>query len=297
MPVSPLPRSSLLIVGIGLGLLVAGCADNAAVTGPDEASDPQLNHGPGPGQHPVSNPGIQGLTAVRNATEEYKDLSAAKADGYTQFSIFVPSMGFHFLHESAINPDGSSALDRKLNRTKPEILVYGDATDDIPDGPNTSPDQEELGAVEYAIPKKESEDDPPQHALALFNNAGEHDWHVHPSTHEPPVAAFNNSPATATITSVEAACHYVGGLEVYMVKTDGTPTNQFFDLRPPSAGGVGLFGNWTATTPEECPETIGSTVDLGELLVIHGPLWTLHAWVWLENPDGPFHPTNAAVLP
>jgi hypothetical protein len=115
-------------------------------------------------------------------TEEYNDLAEAKADGYTLFSPFVPEMGFHYLHESAINEDETSSLDRRLNRTKPEILVYSDKTEG--NSGQFAPHNEGFAAVEYAIPKREGETKPPQHAVALFNNADAHDWHVHPSHHD-----------------------------------------------------------------------------------------------------------------
>jgi hypothetical protein len=45
----------------------------------------------------------------------------------------------------------------------------------------------------------------------------------------------------------------------------------------------------TATPPE------GFAGDADRWVPFGGVLWTLHAWVWKDNPDGVFNPTNTRV--
>lgn len=253
---------------LSFGLLTTAC--DTELAGPEKGSVPD---GTVKTQEEApSNAGLQGLDAVRITTEEYKDLNEAKADGYKLFSPFVPEMGFHYLHESAINEDGSSSLDRRLNRTKPEVLVYSDKTEG--NSGQFAPHNEGFAAVEYAIPKREGETEPPQHAVALFNNADAHDWHVHPSSHE------LGLPHGWT---VHGECHYESGAGVFLAED---PAGDFLLLTP-----QGQVGTWNGSVePSQCPALPGET-----LRIVHGKWWTLHAWIWVENPEGVFHSTNLDV--
>lgn len=267
--------TAVLALALSFGLLITACDSGLTGSEAPETPTPQASQ-----QGPPENPGIQGLNAVRNATEEYKDISEAQADGYKLFSPFVPGMGFHYLHESIINEDGSSALDRRLNRTKPEILVYSDKTAGNSD--QFAPHSEGFAAVEYAIPKGDGETEPPQHAVALFNNAGADDWHVHPSTEELPPSVVAN------IATIHAECHYKGGIGVFLAED---MNGNFVLFTPPT----GAFGSWSGTVaPDQCPTMLGGN-SLPELRIVHGKWWTLHAWIWVSNPEGIFHPTNPDV--
>lgn len=211
------------------------------------------------------------LARVRRATAPYNDLRAATDDGYVQFSPHVPGMGIHYLTDSAIEPDNSSGLDGSLDRTRPEVLVYVD------EGRRSG--QRRLVAVEYAIPK--DGEALPQEAVDLFSAAGEEDWHVHPSVHELPL------PDTWT---VHGECHYQGGIGVFLAEN---PDGDLVLWTPPT----GAFGTWSGTVePEQCPSSLGPN-PLPPLLIAHGKWWTLHAWVWMPNPEGVFHPTNPRVSP
>lgn len=272
--------TAALALALSVGLLSTAC--ESRLTGPEAAST--SDGGPvATQQGPPSNPGIQGLNAVRNTTEKYKDLRKAKADGYRKFSIFVPNMGFHYLQESAINEDGTSDLNRRLNRTDPEILVYGDTEDDPSGDPLVGAEDESFGAVEYAIPKRDGETEPPQHAIAKFNNADADDWHVHPSTHGLPLS---------DAWTIHGECHYVGGPGVFLAED---PDGNFVLWTPPT----GAFGSWSGTVaPNECPSALPGEegdIPLPPLLIAHGKWWTLHAWIWIDNPDGVFHSTNSKV--
>lgn len=212
------------------------------------------------------------LAELRRATARYQDIRAAQEDGYRQFSLHVPKMGLHYLHESAIASDMTSALDRSLDRSDPEVLVYVD------DAPRSG--QRRLVAAEYAIPVEEGEDTPPAEALDLFAAAGADEWHVHPSRH---------ALGLGDGWTVHAECHYQGGMGVFLAEN---PDGDFVRLTP-----IGPAGTWGGSIePAACPESLGGG-DLPPLLIVHGKWWTLHAWAWLPNPEGVFHDTNPRVMP
>jgi len=75
------------------------------------------------------------LEAAKAATEKYRDINVAVAEGFVQGSPDVPGEGFHYL-----NPN---RLDCKFEPGKPEILLYA-----ILPG-HTKP---QLVSLEYAIP-------------------------------------------------------------------------------------------------------------------------------------------------
>lgn len=204
---------------------------------------------------------------LREATVAYDDVSMAREDGYAQFSPKVPGMGYHYLDASAVNDDGTSDLDRSLEVTEPEILVYTGGEDDA---------DKQLAAVEYAIPKEGSS--PPQEAVELFPEADASDWHVHPAAHEIGLESG---------WTIHAECHYEGGAAVFLAEN---PNGSFVRLTP-----GGPAGTWSGTiAPDQCPQELDGD-SLPPLLLVHGKWWTLHAWVWMDNPEGLFHPTNPNV--
>lgn len=208
------------------------------------------------------------LAQVRRATARYNDLRAATANGFVQFSPHVPGMGIHYLDSSVMNSDGSSDLDDELDPLSPEILVYVDQA------PRSH--QQRLVAVEYAVPK--DGESPPPNAVSLFSEADAGDWHVHPSAHELPLSHE---------WTVHGECHYQGGLGVFLAEN---PDGEFVLWTPPT----GPMGSWSGTVaPDQCPATLGGN----PLLIAHGKWWTLHAWVWMPNPEGVFHSTNPRVVP
>lgn len=211
------------------------------------------------------------LAEVRRALAAYNDLRAARADGYTQFSIHVPGMGIHHLTSSAIGADGNSTLDGSLDRTDPEILVY---VDDAADAAKRNP-QRRLVAAEYAVPKNGPS--PPSEAVNLFTGADADDWHVHPSRHE------FGLPASWTL---HGECHYEGGLGIFLAENSSGLL-----LWTPVAGNVGSWDG-PPITAADCPATGPAGTPL---LIGHGKWWTLHVWAWYPNPEGVFHPTNPRV--
>lgn len=74
------------------------------------------------------------LRAARAATEKYRSLDKALADGYADISVVRQNMGMHYLK--------AALLDTVFNADKPEILVYNKQHDG----------STQLVAVEYAVP-------------------------------------------------------------------------------------------------------------------------------------------------
>ena len=77
---------------------------------------------------------LQELHDAKTATQAYRTLNAAIADGYTDINVVTQNMGFHYMK--------ASLADTVFDPKKPEILVYnkqhnGDTV---------------LVAVEYAVP-------------------------------------------------------------------------------------------------------------------------------------------------
>lgn len=77
---------------------------------------------------------VSELRAAKTATEKYRTMDAAIADGYADISVVRQNMGMHYLK--------AALLDTVFNANKPEILVYNKQHDG----------HIELVAVEYAVP-------------------------------------------------------------------------------------------------------------------------------------------------
>jgi hypothetical protein len=77
---------------------------------------------------------ITQLKTAKSATEKYRSINAALADGYADINVVQENMGFHLLK--------ASLLDTVFNPATPEILVYNKQHDG----------SIELVAVEYAVP-------------------------------------------------------------------------------------------------------------------------------------------------
>jgi len=77
---------------------------------------------------------IQELKDAQAATQRYRILDSAKADGYTDINVVVQNMGFHYMK--------AGLADTIFDPKKPEILVYNKQHDG----------QVQLVAVEYAVP-------------------------------------------------------------------------------------------------------------------------------------------------
>lgn len=173
--------AAVLAFALSFGLLITGC--DSGLTGPEEqpeALTPKTSQ-----QGPADEAKLsQQLNAVREATKKYRDVQAARDDGYTHVSPFVPGMGFHFERIE----EGDHARGKKLD--DPPILVY------FPNGSyNPAPfepydeDRDDdliLGAVEYAVDSEgeEASVDPNIFADEESNRnlkvSEEHGWHWTP---------------------------------------------------------------------------------------------------------------------
>jgi len=92
----------------------------------------------------------QELNTVRQATQQYRDVAAARNDGYTQMSPYVPGMGFDLINGSRVA--ASETVDGDL--PEPAVLVYF-TTGNYNPAPFTPHDPERddelrLGGVEFA---------------------------------------------------------------------------------------------------------------------------------------------------
>lgn len=77
---------------------------------------------------------VSELRLAKSATEKYRSLDVARADGYADINVVQQNMGFHYMK--------STLVDSVFNPEKPEILVYNKQHDG----------SIQLVAVEYAVP-------------------------------------------------------------------------------------------------------------------------------------------------
>ena len=105
------------------------------------------------------------MQQAREATDKYRQISKAIADGYEDISVVLPNMGYHYMK--------SSLSDAKFEVSKPEILVYNKNHDG----------SFELVALEYAVPIDISSDKAPEGftgaADVWDSNAGFGLWLLH----------------------------------------------------------------------------------------------------------------------
>jgi hypothetical protein len=99
------------------------------------------------------------LNTVRAVTRKYRDIEAARADGYVALSPYVPGMGFHFADGP---PFGTDLED-------PGVLVYfTNGSYNPAPGDSHDPEHDDdlvLGAVEWLV-SGDQEDNPPN----IFND-------------------------------------------------------------------------------------------------------------------------------
>lgn len=124
------------------------------------------------------------VEAVRQAAEPYKDVEAAKADGYGLFLGCVSgpqegAMGVHY-------PNGNLVGDGVLDPMHPEVLVY-----EVKNG------QHNLVAVEYLVLADQwhaSNEAPPVLMGQVFNYNGSPNRYGMPAFYELHVWAWKNNP-------------------------------------------------------------------------------------------------------
>lgn len=203
------------------------------------------------------------LDEAATATERYADPQAAIDDGFVVLGPYVPDMGWHFLH-----PDRLGTLDVSA----PQLLTYDDVGERL-----------ELGAVEYAIPVGAGGTDaetPPD----LFDDDGadaEENWHVHPGAEHvlavPPPDEEQELPAPEEL-NLDDQLRTSRWVEVVLGADTGEPM-----FEP----GMTIVADFAAGGGLDSRAVVDS--------LVHPDLWTLHAWVHLENPDGVFVESNRAL--
>lgn len=82
----------------------------------------------------LSDEAVSQLRSAKAATEKYRSVDAALADGYADINVVRQNMGFHLMKISLV--------DTVFNPVQPEILVYNKQHDG----------SIQLVAVEYAVP-------------------------------------------------------------------------------------------------------------------------------------------------
>lgn len=163
------------------------------------------------------------LSTARAATEKYRDVNRARADGYIQVTQVIPGLGAHFVHPALL---ASGTFDP----ARPPILLY----DSTPDGGF------ELVGVSWSLPKRPGDDTPPTSPFGPLAA-----WHYHTDL------CFSVR-AGSPIVSVNSAagCRAAGGLYVretgWMVHAwlfrpspEGVFSHQNSAVRGPTARGSG----------------------------------------------------------
>lgn len=197
------------------------------------------------------------LETVREATAAYTDYTNALGDGFVVMGPFVPGMGWHFLHPKRVQ----DAAQNGVSLDSPQLLTY-DA-------------EMNLGAVEWGVPTDAVEGTPD-----LFADDGAdvtEQWHTHnAATHAFAVPGDGQTdPKTVTPEQFLTNGHWA-------------------EFRPPDPDlqpGARLQLHWGSLRAKQTSPKEERTVDIAQT---HPDLTTLHAWVYADNPDGQFNPTNPA---
>lgn len=124
------------------------------------------------------------LTRAKAATEKYRDVETARADGYIQVTQVLPRLGAHFVQPALL---AAGVFDPE----RPPILLY-DAT---PDGGF------ELVGVSWSLPKKAGDSTPPATPFGPLAT-----WHYHTDLC---FSVRGGGPTVAVRTA--AACRAAGG--------------------------------------------------------------------------------------
>lgn len=269
------PRSSgPFLVAAAAALALAACGD--AERSVDEAAASEGASGAEelvrrPGQ-PLDSATASALSRVRAATARYERPEAAMEDGYVLFTADPDGRTVGYVDGAAVADDGTSALDQSLDPARPEILIYARDAGGEGAGPGWR-----LAAVEYAVPKTEAGSTRPEAAMELFPGLRPGDWREHPTREE----LGMNVKWTGY-----GDCHYEGGAEVTLA---GGPGHTYLQLPPGAVTGDSWDG------PPVGLEACNPTFEGQELVMVHGKLWMLRAWIGVPNPEGVFRATNPRV--
>lgn len=164
------------------------------------------------------------LEEIREATERYRDIAVARADGYVQTTNVVPNMGAHFNHSGRIR-------DGRLVLSEPEILMY---------------DRDEAGAwrligVSFVLPYQLAGDTHPSGFTGPLDN-----WHMHyalcTGTGAPSRAELDDEGFIRSGTSTAEGCRESGG--TFVAKYGWMIHAWVHDDNP-----LGVFSMWNPSVP------------------------------------------------
>ena len=213
------------------------------------------------------------LSTVKEATEQYADPQTAFDDGFQMMGPFVPGMGWHLINQANVQ----AAVEEGIDIERPQLLTYGD-TGAGDDGELV------LGSVEYAIPvgtRDFDEENPP----AVFNDEAADasaEWHVHPRAEHVftlPVNPEAGLPDDFPESQADVAL------------ADKVRTTNWVEITPGGEPGSPKFEHGEMIlTDLSAQRTLNARAVVDAFA--HPDLWTLHAWVHLDNPEGVFAPQN-----
>ncbi len=116
---------------------------------------------------------VSQLDTVREATEKYRDIAVAMADGYEQLGGDVPNMGAHFVNRQLVE-------DGVFDPSQPEMVLYNqDASGDW-----------ELVGTAFILPHQDVGQDHPEAFAGPLDN-----WHVHYNLCRSPTGRFSSTTA------------------------------------------------------------------------------------------------------
>jgi len=254
------------------------------------------------------------LAKVRSATERYQSLDNALDDEYVDIQLFAANQGWHYLK--------GSLVDETFELEKPEILFYAQG----PDG------RLMLVGVEYAVPVALSPDAPDgftgeTDVWEINEDFGL--WVLHTWVwSDNPDGMFNSTNPLVAQNQLEAELAKVRSSTERYQNMDNALADDYedIDLFAPNQGWHYLKGslvdeNFELEKPEilvyapdsnsvlmlvaveyavpldlspDAPDGFTGAEDVWEINTDFG-LWVLHTWVWSDNPDGMFNPTNPRV--
>lgn len=247
-------RAFLITTGASTAAM-AGCLGSSYDT---EGNNNSTNNGTN-GSDRATNTLQSQLETVHSATEQYTDPQVAREDGYRLTGPYVPGMGWHFSNQEY----QQQAAQNGFSLDKPPLITYLD---------NHDTNGLELAAVEFGIPTS-AVNEPPD----LFNDPGSEateEWHTHAAATHVFAKPDNQRTSPDNITF-----------------DDLTTKNNWTEFTPPDpdiASGDTVSLNWGSAEGK----TGETTERVADIVSNHPELYTLHAWVHIDNPEGVFSPVH-----
>ena len=156
------------------------------------------------------------LDAVQGASEKYRDVEAALADGYIRLTNDVPNMGAHFTN-------AARAADGIFKPSEPEILLYN----------KDESGRWNLAGTAFVLPTQQFGEDHPEAFAGPLDN-----WHVHYS--------LCTGAEVTSRTSTSEECSAGGGI---WTPTFGWMIHAWVVVDNP----LGVFSMWNPNVPPVSP--------------------------------------------